>query len=426
MDRTFITWNDTLSIISQAGLLPRLQTVSCAGNDLQRLLPADHQQSQEDSLSDHEHLPSLKQLNLANNALEDWHDLLHAMSHPVFRHLERVNLSSNLLRSIPAPLPESQAPKAPFNHVNISFNHHLKSWSDLENLHACTLKGLQSLVLDLPTPTPQPASSSDEQTNDFSTRDIITAANWRDLHPSDARLVLIARLGQLRSLNSTPVSVEERREAEIYFLSKFVNSLPPPAASLSTATGTSFPASADPAQSFPRFAELAQRYTTHVPAAAVYLGIADEQTKRVYAADTKARAKTEQPVTLKSKMLDLQVRFTRVDPEKGGEDEEEGEEMEERIGSAKLLPSTPLRMARTKVLKLLQSAKGEKVEQNQVKLWALLNTDTDVEEENDATLAQESAEQDRRRLLVPLDDDSKPIEHFGIGPRDCIIIQLVS
>ena len=182
-DGTLISWQE----MCQIGMhMPSLESIQLGENGLntfERISP-----NQECPF------PQLKQINLANNQISKWPELLVALE--ICPKIESIILSDNDITTIPPVSHLANEAKArKLQHVSLN-NNALESWTDLENLDAWCL-GLQSISL---TAEDCPFLSL--------------------LDSGDVRPLIVARLPNLQTLNHASISQTERRDAELYYLSR--------------------------------------------------------------------------------------------------------------------------------------------------------------------------------------------------------------
>ncbi|TDL24924.1 RNI-like protein [Rickenella mellea] len=176
LNRTLISWEDTHLLLE---CMPELRSLELAYNRLR--LCGDTENHRGISMS------KLELLNFEGNDLDDWRRIMAAFS--PFTNLRRVILASNMISAI--PMPSQLEPNRYITHVGLSSNQ-VNSWSVLDALHAW-LPHLESLTI-----------------ND---NPLV------DGHGSFRQLV-IARIPSLLSLNATAISVKERTDCELFYLSQ--------------------------------------------------------------------------------------------------------------------------------------------------------------------------------------------------------------
>lgn len=182
-DGMFISWQELCQIALH---MPSLTSLQVGANRMNTFAT--------DSAKDIQPFPQLTQINLANNGIADWPALLFALE--ICPKIERIILSDNAITSIPSPSHSRNGAKPrKIQHISLNSNA-LQSWTDLENLDAWCM-GLQSLSL--------------------------TAENCpflASLDLRDVRPLIIGRLPHLQFLNHATISQTERRDAELYYLSR--------------------------------------------------------------------------------------------------------------------------------------------------------------------------------------------------------------
>ncbi|KDN46811.1 hypothetical protein K437DRAFT_256086 [Tilletiaria anomala UBC 951] len=494
LDCTLVDWPDVVRVVTSS--MPALEELSFAGNKARRLsldsCSATRNTSAGSVISPH---TKLRTINLAGNELSDWAGDIVTFIATVFPRLVRLNLSHNRLAAIVPPpqhlqqqiskLPEADTntpgdqrtpplPASLLAHVNISNNPGLHTWADLEALDEWVRvantdgkledqegeylqgatrgapSGIKTLVLDLGSEVTRLSLDSDAQPHGTSASSavskeadedelhpITTAQSWRTLHPGDATIALIARLPALSTLNGGMIRPEQRRDAEVYVLSKYVE-----ASTVSTWAA----ASTNAAVPLPRFADLAAKYRD-----------SNATMSASAAPDRAAGVQRPAKATLKSKLLDLHIIFLSQPPSSaghvagsaGGDGAREAALRIVHDSSLKLLLSTPLRMVRAKLARLAPPPplavseagvhRRSVVAGSSLQMWALLGSGVEDqpegsadgsrkrEKDNDENEQREAAE---RALvkglgelpLMPLDDDHQPLDHFGVSQHDCILV----
>lgn len=198
LDRTDTSWQDIQLL---APYLPELRTLELAGNGIDSL-----------HTSGSDVLARLEELNLGSNDLTSFHDLA------TLPALKRLHLSHNAIAHI-AP---SQRPFTVLEHVSLTGNPLFhpsaispssKVWESMHNLDSSITGGLRSLSVQLKTTDEASPPSMDEDA---------------------LRLHLIARLPSLATLNGSPISEMQRRDAEIWWVEKMA--MPGMAAKLDAAS----------------------------------------------------------------------------------------------------------------------------------------------------------------------------------------------
>ncbi len=426
MDRTFVPWSDVIEIVARS--MPRLRYLRYAGHPAWcfNATPVTGAPSVDEKAED----ATLEELNLSHNHLTRWTELTDAVQHPLFRKVERLNISHNAFERI--ELAQSSGDRSSggsgsklmsLRHVNISSNGGTRplSWADIEALDDACPEGLESLTVDLASscarsgslarPSAADASASASFQPSVSAQELARAASWSSLTIHDARSSMIARLAHLQRLDATPIRKEERRDAEVYVLSKIAEAAS--SSSLSSAPSAPVPSTSSAAissqliKSFPRFEELARKYKDHVPAAASLAGLLD-------AREVAALQQAQQPQTLKSKLLELSVLLVDEEPDQEAEPPHylwQGQENIVRRAEIKLLPSMPLKAARMRIARLL-STKEDAIVADQLELYALLSAP--------------GADADEEKVVVDLQADgdaadARTLDYFGLSSRDCII-----
>jgi hypothetical protein len=146
--------------------------------------------------------------NIADISLEE--NLLTCLSslHPLtsLPHLRRLVLKSNDISTINSTPTSTSSPSSPpiFSHtlteLDLSYNE-ITTWSFIDHLQH-TFPGLTSLRI-----SHNPLFAN------------LQAADGKPLTPEDGYMLTLARLGNLQTLNYSPITAKERLNAESYYLS---------------------------------------------------------------------------------------------------------------------------------------------------------------------------------------------------------------
>ncbi|PWN35997.1 uncharacterized protein FA14DRAFT_146124 [Meira miltonrushii] len=338
-DGTLISWQE----MCQIGLhMPSLESIQAGENGLNMF---------ECDLADQKSpFPQLRQINLANNQISNWPALLAALE--ICPKMERIILSDNEITSIP-PVPHltNEAKARKLLHISLN-NNALQSWTDLENLDAWCL-GLQSLSI---TAEHCPFLAS--------------------LDPRDIRPLVVARLPHLQTLNHAAISQTERRDAELYYLSRM---------SKETAGMSSIQRD----QLHPRLRALEEKY--------------GKQEEAKSESNTK---ESSQKSTLRSKLLTIKIHKstsipTSKPPHFTSSESTEGTEVS-------LLTTTPIRLLQGKIARALGIKGGARSIES---IWALLN-DT----------KQQIRNLDDDRIIYPLENLDWDLSAYNITKDDQLII----
>ncbi|EJD02198.1 RNI-like protein [Fomitiporia mediterranea MF3/22] len=178
LNETMITWSEVIRLIP---IMPNLRVLELGYNDIDRL---------NGSATDH-HLSAtkLELLNLDANKLQDWSDIMISIS--ASTKLDRLILTSNQLQQIPQAPPEQTVVLPNIEHIGLQDNL-LSEWRNLDALNVW-LPNLKTLNM---------------------------SGNPLFSGSIDFRQQAIVRLPSLESLNGTAISIKERTDSEIYYLSQ--------------------------------------------------------------------------------------------------------------------------------------------------------------------------------------------------------------
>ena len=450
LDRTRIPWHDVLHVASR---MPKLGVLRFGGNCAAADWIANRNEDSEATASPPSILlPTLHTLALPLNELRSWPDLMRNLSS--FSSLERLNISSNPLLSVEEMVAADAAPAlAHWTHVNISRNEQMRTWRSLEALDdwmrasqrcggtgdssttegpAGSAKGgLQSVMIDWPVPPTDEdriksaalgstAALNPEQ-EEAEMRRLITSPSMTMLRSSsDVQLILLARLPSLQTINSSAVRVDQRRDAELYFLQRLVEL---------------FPDDVQARQNlWRRYDEMIKTY-----------GLPEKVQSAA------AQAKVSAKATLQSKLIRLDVIFLKTSLGGGQRDEvlqallqqQEGVDAPRTQASVQLLPTTPLQMVRTKLARIYASKTGVKLKPSNLELHALLRRPDGVDGDgatNDASTITDGAEGETALSMDALAElvktcplvslaagdagtgaASASLERAGVSHGDCIL-----
>lgn len=307
-DGTLISWQE----MCQIGLhMPSLESLQVGENCLNNFEcnPTDQASP----------FPQLKQINLSNNQISNWPEILAALE--ICPKIERIILSDNDITSIP-PSPHysgNQGKVRKIQHISLN-NNALQSWTDLENLDSwCS--GLQSLSI---TAERCPFLAS--------------------LDPRDIRPLIVARLPHLDTLNHAAISQTERRDAELYYLSRMSKE-------------TAALSSTQRDQLHPRLQVLEEKY--------------GKQEGQKGDQDAKENS---QKSTLRSKLLTIKIHTSTTIPASKPPHFTSLEETESI--EVNLLTTTPIRLLRGKIARSLGIKRGARSIES---IWALLSPNIDPE-----------------------------------------------
>ncbi|KAF9261399.1 hypothetical protein L218DRAFT_870040 [Marasmius fiardii PR-910] len=174
LNGSLTTWQQFQEIIPY---MPKLRAVELGYNHLSDLSGSSAPESQ------------IQTLNFDNNELFNWNNIWDTLG--TFTHLERVVLSSNGISDI--PVPQDHQCLAQLKHVSLSYNH-LNSWKDID-------------ALSLWFPSLTSLSISENPVVDGS-----AVSRY-------SRQFLIARIASLTILDVAAISVKERVDSELFYLS---------------------------------------------------------------------------------------------------------------------------------------------------------------------------------------------------------------
>ncbi|KAI9460039.1 hypothetical protein F5148DRAFT_1217935 [Russula earlei] len=263
LNSTLMSWQAIIDVIS---LMPRLQQLESGYNRLQSLSSSSPDHSE----------PVLVTLNLEGNQLSSWSEICQALMS--FHNLRRLVLSSNSIKSIPAPSGPHLA------------STHISEWSSIDSLNVWCPQ-LESLTLN-GTPLLE---------------DPQCGRVWHQ--------IAIARLPRLRLLDGTSVNQRQRIDAELFYLSRVARE--------------SFSSDVARAVTHPRWAELCEVHGTP---------------------DINSHRKSEQ-AKLKNHLIEIRTSFSAVSPPPSTNELS-------LTKAVKVLPSSPLRILRLKLLKLFNAPRG--------------------------------------------------------------------
>ncbi|KAL5490033.1 hypothetical protein ACEPAI_4866 [Sanghuangporus weigelae] len=179
LNETFISWAEVVLLLT---VMPNLRAIELGYNNMERLGSTEFQ----DQLSG----TKLQVLNLDENKLHDWHDVMEAIA--PFKKLARLILTANRLqRILQTPITQIALPN--IRHLGLQDNL-ISEWRDIDSLNVW-LPNLKTLNMN---------------------------GNPIFSRSTDFRQQVIARLPNLEVLNGTVISIKERTDSEIYCLSRTV------------------------------------------------------------------------------------------------------------------------------------------------------------------------------------------------------------
>lgn len=181
LESNLLSWEDLVSITHQ---FPTLTTFSASSNFYS-------------SLTSHVLNPTITDLTLEENLLSSLSALEPITKLP---NLQRLVLKSNKISEIGTPIPKF--PQT-LKEVDLSFNE-ISTWSFIEQLEH-VFPGLTSL-----------------RVSHNPLYETLNAPDGRKLTTDDGYMLTLARLGNIKTLNHSPISDKERLNAESYYLSLIV------------------------------------------------------------------------------------------------------------------------------------------------------------------------------------------------------------
>ncbi|GAA6064659.1 hypothetical protein JCM10212_002132 [Sporobolomyces blumeae] len=194
LNNTLVTWAEVVRIAPSLINLVELQL------GFNRIDLLDAGSRGEDPSNDSALLPALKVLNLESNELSDWPGTVQAMSRlPSLEHL--VLASNRFSHLVLAPSVESSVALRNLRHLSLSENI-LSSWSD-------SIDALADSSASNRFPSLVSLRLSDNPLSTTASRGTVD-----DRSAVHARLLAIARMPFLTSLEGTPITAGEREDAE--------------------------------------------------------------------------------------------------------------------------------------------------------------------------------------------------------------------
>lgn len=305
IDATLMTWREVKMI---ARRMPRLERLQMGCNGIVRLVDDDDDEERQVAM------PNLLSINLAENCLNDWNDVVQGLSQACPR-IKTLILSQNQLTSISPQRASSMSTKLESVEKLSLIGNALQNWNDLESLVEWLPK-----VKDL--------SIGEEGNYQF----------LQSIPKEERRLLVIARLDFLESLNHAIISLFERKDAELFYLSRLEREIDKMTAE-------------EVNRWHPNWTRLSRKHG------------------KKNAMESLARPARE---TLSSRMIQVRIRLCRKEPIKT----EPYIESEKSV-TIKLLQSAPLRLLQVKIAKELQLPRGKSTIQS---IWALLNSEIDSEQ----------------------------------------------
>ncbi|WWD18642.1 hypothetical protein CI109_103095 [Kwoniella shandongensis] len=152
---------------------------------------------------------SVKELKLGGCPMSDWDEVVRALGH--LERLENLDLSSTNMESIPKP-PTSTVELSHFPRLQslALLNSRISKWTDIDNLSKY-LPRITSLRFSL---HPNISSANYEDESPLPPSSVTISG-----HPRLDRSIFIAKFPTLTIFNSTPITVTERRDAELFYIS---------------------------------------------------------------------------------------------------------------------------------------------------------------------------------------------------------------
>ncbi|KAE8271367.1 hypothetical protein A4X09_0g967 [Tilletia walkeri] len=368
LDGTLITWSEILILSSS---LTKVERLELRRNRLRRFQTSEQgRASGTDESGPIQPLQHLRSLHLQENELDDWLDLIAALT--TLPQLEQVVLSLNRFSSIPPPAAGDERRFPALNQIAIDDNP-LSSWSDVDALGAWCCG---------------PASTGSEQ-SETSNRDPLATSSLTTfsigaeegkapfasgLNPRDLRTIAIARLPSLKNINGSVIRAAERRDAELWYLGRVAEE---------------------------RLEEeaLKVRHPRYQP-----LSLIHEFTKE----DSAKRAQVEEPDTLRSRLIELEVYIIKSVPPRLSDAEAKGK--------VKLLGTSAIRTSMTKIAKAC-GVKARDVKE----LWASLSPTASATGGEGAEGNDEDVD---RRITICLDNTTKELGWFGVQSGDYLFVRL--
>lgn len=181
LEENLLSWDELARLTH---LFPTLTTFSASSN----LYTA---------LGEHILNPTITDLTLEDNLIPSLSNIASLTKLP---HLQRLVLKSNKISEIASPAASMPVFPPTLTEVDLSFNE-ISTWSFIETL-AHVFPGLTSLRV-----SHNPLYES------------LQAPDGRKLTANDGYMLTLARLGNLNTLNHSPINPKERLNAESYYLS---------------------------------------------------------------------------------------------------------------------------------------------------------------------------------------------------------------
>ncbi|PWN54088.1 RNI-like protein [Violaceomyces palustris] len=240
LDGTFMTWDEMLRL---SPALPSLELLQLGYNDISTFSAPPTGSPAETTSHDlvdvgatTRPFPRLKILNLSGNKISNWDEVVKGLS--TLPELERLILTDNELSTISPPPWKSErqsssptgseprpAPKPRFPKLDqvVLLDNPIQSWSDLENLDSWLVSESEKGEVE------DGRGSGSISTDPKGLRTLVISGERCKLYRSfenvrDFNSIAIARLGNLRNLNGMTIKDELRRDSELYYVSKVLES----------------------------------------------------------------------------------------------------------------------------------------------------------------------------------------------------------
>ncbi|CAO1635967.1 unnamed protein product [Jaminaea pallidilutea] len=369
LDCTNTEWSVVMQLAPQ---LPNLKILTVARNGIRSLA---------DSTGSLASLATLEELNLEANELDSWPDIHAAVC--VLPSLRRLHLSSNRLHNL-EHIPDS-ATKLQVEHVSLTGNPMLDLtecqdmgavrvkldalWSSLYHLDASIAGGLQSLSIHLAS---------------MASRNAHIAAHI-ERESSELRLNVIARLPNLTKLNGTVVSPVQRKDAELWWITKMRQRW------------------RDEGETSESLARLQGNEWRWKPLQDAYEGSSYSSQEKVTAGPS--RVSDDSQATLKSRLLSVKVCLARIPPSSSSGQRTTSETINSSTSpqsQIRLLPTMNLKVIKPKLQRTAKSLlQGSSAMGPDIEYHAILRGDNDSSSSSDSAVAFE------------LDDELRTLQSWG-------------
>ncbi|KAL5532876.1 hypothetical protein ACEPAF_4650 [Sanghuangporus sanghuang] len=280
LNETFISWAEVVLLLT---VMPNLRVIELGYNNMERLGGTEFR----DQLSG----TKLEVLNLDENKLHDWNDVMEAIA--PFKKLARLISTANRLQRIPQT-PTTQIALPNIKHLGLQDNL-ISKWRDIDSLNVW-LPNLKTLNMN---------------------------GNPIFSRSTDFRQQVIARLSNLEVLNGTAVSIKERTDSEIYCLSQ-------------TARNSQMSAE-ERTREFPRWNELCAKHGAPEKSVARARDILADRLINIYVHRCEKTAEPDSHVILSSAASSAQALMAQLPPP----------------STLRVLPTMPVRLLRPRLLKSL-------------------------------------------------------------------------